>query len=51
MIDERHIAYNTYYTYRNIIYNYIFKALDINKTKKKITSLTEKDFKKTRTVH
>ncbi len=46
MIDERHIAYNTYYTYRNIIYNYIFKALDINKTKKKITSLTEKDFKK-----
>lgn len=40
MLDEKKITYNTYMSYRNVIYNYLLKIWD---TERKITSIEKSD--------
>lgn len=43
MLDEKKIAYGTYMSYRNVIYNYVLKILDPSR---KMTSIERKDIDK-----
>ena len=43
MIDERKISYNTFCSYRNVIYNYFLKIWDPNR---KITDIERNDIQK-----